>query len=1042
MSTQSLQIAFGSVNEGDDPKALPPGTMLRAENCAMDKGRRLVKRYGTSGLVKTLLAGGSITSGKRLLLRDKDTTIHDGTTAQAYVESLAKWQPIDRPTAWSASKRPLADSTQSVRMLDIAISGNLLVSVFETMLQNGLGTVSGTGTLTYVQVEDLETGAQILAPTQVFATVETNGIRVLVSGTTAHILTRVAAGINVRPLDLATMTLGSITALTTNAVTGTFSPFDAVIGTSAAGEVIYVVYELASGTDRTRIASFRTSNYAADQTEDYPGTTLVTASLYAGAVYVYLVYSYGTPLTRLVTATVDLVAVAGPTTVVSGGNRSHSVFVVEDDSTNVLVGKVTSDVTGATLSAPVFRTGLYSKTGHVHVAASARLTLGVSRANKPWRTNGRWYAAVTLQSIPFVAASADPVPNASVVVLEVSTVDNIVTVQDSPHAQAGTLENQTGWYQEPRMCVQPAIDSDGNVWVAAPARTREPASRAETMPTAWSVYKLEVGGRDAWRSATLGAGALMAGAVPCWNDGASIGPYGFACAPLIFDVVATAGGAMAVGTYSYVAVFAWRDANGVLHRSTPSPPKTGTTAGGNLSLTVGVTTASLSSKQRAVYATSSCPVLIELYRTTVGASSQHYRLTMEPVYQVLLNPPLAGTTTLLDTKADADIAGAAPAVPLSSRQQLYTDTGEMADVPPPAFVTVATHRGRLVGIGPDLRTVWFSKDSTQDTTIAPGFNEELTLAFASDKVALASLDERLVVFGEDTIDLVNGDGPDVTGANNNWSIQGIQTDVGCINAKSVVASPQGVMFQSARGLELLGRGLDIVWVGETMVDTLAAFPVITSAVLVAAETEIRFTCNADDGETGIVLVWNYLHKTWFTRVYTDAADTDDESVPFVDAALIDGVYTLLTAGGQVYQETSAHKLDDGTAWVNRDIVLAPISPGGTVSWNRVKDLTINGTSVTNHDLEVSFARDYATSYETTRTFEAGGLVTTIGPLEKCRVTVKNQKCQAIQVRIRDLTPTDPTSYPVSTGDGPILEALSLRVSVKGGPPLTASTEQK
>ena len=94
--------------------------------------------------------------------------------------------------------------------------------------------------------------------------------------------------------------------------------------------------------------------------------------------------------------------------------------------------------------------------------------------------------------------------------------------------------------------------------------------------------------------------------------------------------------------------------------------------------------------------------------------------------------------------------------------------------------------GRLAGIGPDLRTVWLSKDSTTDTTIAPGFNEALTLAFASDKTALASLDSALVVFGEDGIDVVHGDGPSDSGDQNTWAIQPIQTDVGCINPRSVV----------------------------------------------------------------------------------------------------------------------------------------------------------------------------------------------------------------------------------------------------------------
>jgi hypothetical protein len=208
------------------------------------------------------------------------------------------------------------------------------------------------------------------------------------------------------------------------------------------------------------------------------------------------------------------------------------------------------------------------------------------------------------------------------------------------------------------------------------------------------------------------------------------------------------------------------------------------------------------------------------------------------------------------------------------------------------------------------------------------------------------------------------------------------------------------------------------------------------------EQEIRFTCTATGGATGIVLAWHYGYKVWFTRKYADLADTSAASIPFVDAALIDGVYTMLTAGGQVYRESTSTKLDNGTGFVGRDVVLAPISPGGNLAWHRVKQVALLGTSVTNHDLKISIARDYATSYEQTETFLAGSAATTIGPLEQCRVTLARQKCQAVKIRIQDITPTTPGTYPVSTGDGPILEAVALRVGVKSGTPRTASGQQR
>jgi hypothetical protein len=98
-----------------------------------------------------------------------------------------------------------------------------------------------------------------------------------------------------------------------------------------------------------------------------------------------------------------------------------------------------------------------------------------------------------------------------------------------------------------------------------------------------------------------------------------------------------------------------------------------------------------------------------------------------------------------------------------------------------------------------------------------------------------------------------------------------------------------------------------------------------------------------------------------------------------------------------------------------------------------------GTSTAQHDLKVSFAQDYSTTFSQTHTFAAGSEVCTPGPLEKGRVTIATQKCQAIQIRIQDLTPTGYT--PDATSAGPILEALCLRVGAKSGPSKTTAGQQ-
>ncbi len=1032
-----MPITFGSINEGDDPKALPPGTMLRDVNCAMDKARRLIKRDGTDGLVKARLDSGSITAGARLLSRGADTGLTDGHTAFSYGTALAKWQPLDHISDLHVTRQPLADSTTSVGAVDIAISGDLLVTAYEAKY-----VVSTAECSLFVQVKSIATG-ETLFSTAEFSTAGTLP-RILIHGTVAYLLYGHTTSIKATAFNLATMAIGATTTLISNGISG--GTFDACLGTSSIGDVIYLAYLKGSGTDRVQMTSFAVPALTVEvAATPYVGTTSGSPSFQSfGIAYaplahrVYLLYGVtsGGGLTRLVTTDRDLGPLYGPFTVLAAAS-SHTA-VVEHDANYPLIMYVNNDATGTSTTSNSLTTVLVNPVASNFRPHSQRITYGMFAPSKMWTAGGRWFAACNTYVVPYTGNAQ--IPLSSSVVVEIETDASVSGDDSSTHIHVATLENQTGWFRPfGRSMAQVALGADGATYVAAAYRNREFYSYGDPIPIGWNLYRVAVGGGDIFRQAVIGAGALCAGGAPAWFDGATSLPYGFSMAPEILSVTAgNHGGVILAGTYSYVATYAWRDANGVLHRSTPSPPKTGVTSGSNLTLDVMVSTASLSCKQRLAFASDVAnPVMVELWRTSgIAGAGSHYRLTHEPTYNLLYNDPQAGDVTFRDIYDSASITGGTPAVPIATMPVLYTDLGELENVPPPAFITCITHRGRMVGIGPDLRTIWFSKDSTLDATLAPGFNEALTLAFASDKTALASLDEKLAVFGRATIDVVHNDGPADDGGGNSWLIQAVQTDVGCTNPRSVVASPLGVMFESPKGIETLGRDLNVTWTGKTVTDTLLAYPTITSAVLVASHSEIRFTCH--NGETGIVLAWDYVMETWFTRTYADAADTDAADILFVDAALINGVYTMLTAGGQVYRETSDHHLDNGTEWVEREIVLAPISPGTPNGWCRIKDLTLMGTSETDHDLEVSFARDYATTYEQTKTYAADGPVTAIGPLEKARIALKVQKRQAVQIRIRDLTPS---AGSLGTGAGPTIEALMLRVAVEPTNAKTSAGQQ-
>jgi hypothetical protein len=319
----------------------------------------------------------------------------------------------------------------------------------------------------------------------------------------------------------------------------------------------------------------------------------------------------------------------------------------------------------------------------------------------------------------------------------------------------------------------------------------------------------------------------------------------------------------------------------------------------------------------------------------------------------------------------------------------------------------------------------------EDAEVAPGFNESLSLLFDTTKYALGALDDKWIVFGASDVDVVLNDGPNSRGDENSWQIVRVQTDVGCTNPKSIASTPLGLIFQSARGIELLDRGLVISPIGKPAEDTLAAYPVITSAVVVAVVNEVRFTCSNTDGTKGLVLVFDYLRRAWYTRIYFDSNFLAG-SAAFVDAALVDGVYTMLTAFGTVYRETSAHCRDSGQFVEMR--VSVPVYSTTIASWQRLRDIFVIGESRSDHKLFVEVSRDFTEAPEQTRTFIEGSPVTSIGPFEQARVTPKHQLRQAAVVTIYDAAP-DPVEggLPIGTGEGPILEKLALDVEFQEGP---------
>lgn len=1021
MSGQLVHVPFRlGLEEGSDPKNLPPGQLVIAENVRADKAGRLSKRYGTSGLVQTKAAGGSISVGQRLVPRGDFVGMSDADYLHSYSTTHAKWtQHAQLPqylTAWDT----IVDTIGGASTWDaLYLDG---YEIYAWVAGDPWGTP--TGAVFYV-IRDSRSGAIVCPPTAIGYT----AINVrLVAGTNAvYLVSALSAMLRVSTLQPNTGTVTGTTTLETDVATS--GAFDAI----KVGTTLVVAYNWTGANPKLQFRAW---------TLDTWGAAVATGSMTGETA------AFQAPIALATGGTDDIYVAWGQSTAVE-----TRIATINRSTLAVVNGILAADtVTGRSIGLTWLTTGqclltwgdssipraiscvYLSAAGGSMSTTTKRGTAGAWWSSKPLAYDGRYFAVMTCTAY----RSGSQLEQYATALVEIETS---AKVQDyHPHRHVSTVDvGIGGMARYPSSPSAGHLDVDGNAVFLSPFQSTVSTTRANARQGLRRVLmRAPTTDDDFCKPVDVGPTTFVgAGVLSTW-DGARFEPYGFLHPPGIISVTPGGGGSgsMAAGAYLYSAVYEYRDAAGVLHRSAPATPVSATAVATG-SVVVRITSACLNHHERDLSAAATAAnrsVTIAVYRTAVDGTTL-YRLTVDPNYNVVTNDPFTGYVDFTDTVADADIGGG---VALTSRPQIYTVGGVLESDPCPSPLTAVTHQGRVFALAGDSRSVWATQDVRDDATVAPGFNVALQVPLLQKKRALLSMDDKLVALGEDDLEVILGDGPAANGIGGGWTVVKVQTDVGCINPRSVVSTPMGVIFQSRRGMELLNRGLGVQYIGASVEDVLASFPDITSAVLVARDSEIRWTCNASNGATGVVLVFDYLNKAWFVRKYQDG---NTASAPFVDAAMVDGTYTLLTPGGKVYQESTATHLDAGTTWVTMRVRMAWLNPAGPLGWHRVSELHLLGTSATNHDLSIALARDYNATAFHTKSFTAGGAVTATGSLETCRIAPTIQKLQALQVTLTDATPTSPGAYPVTTGQGPILEGIALRITRKPGGARRAATKQ-
>jgi len=415
------------------------------------------------------------------------------------------------------------------------------------------------------------------------------------------------------------------------------------------------------------------------------------------------------------------------------------------------------------------------------------------------------------------------------------------------------------------------------------------------------------------------------------------------------------------------------------------------------------------------------PVKIVLYRWSSNQQT-FYQVTNFVVPN--LNNVTTDYITINDGLSDSEIVG---------NSILYTNGGVVEDIGPPATSVMALYKSRLFLVdAEDRNLLWYSKQVIEatpvemsdlftiyipPTTAAQGNTGPIT--------ALSAMDDKLIIFKKDAIYYLTGVGPDNTGANNDFSdAVFITSTVGCANPNSIVFIPNGLMFQSDKGIWLLGRDLSTNYIGAP-VEAYNQY-LVESSLNIPGTNQVRFTLNNDT-----TLMFDYFYQQWGTFV----------GIPALSSTLYQSLHTFINSYGQVLQE-SVGTYSDGPNPVLMSFTTSWLNLAGLQGYQRAYFLYLLGSYISPHKLSVQIAYEYNGSptqstlisptnfsgyYGSDPVYGNASVYGGSISLEQWRVHLQQQTCQSMQITVSEQFDS---FFGTPAGAGLTLSGINLVVGLK------------
>jgi hypothetical protein len=1034
---------LGGIDQHTDSRKVEPARVLRAENVQILKTGRFDKRYGTTAITTTMMNGATAMASSNTMLAARGAELLVAERARLLARSTQKDRliAVDTLPNWHATDAPIAQSGGYVANPDIAaITSNqkYICVVYSTEGANSLygqariiAVIKDAVTGTVLLQQEISTGGRVgneprvISRGNVFVAVWYEGP--YPTGNSAVLGRRI-------DMSASTIAWDSIVTLRSDRTSVAIqSGWDiCIIPGSSTNWVL--AYQTATGANRTvslysygndaSLTQVATSTTGDVNNADY-ASVAVAGNVATGRIAVAYTFRDATPNDRV------RVAYHNATTLAN----TVAAFDVYNVASTTLHGPVRASIVsrngvgflvawmGAAASPTSARTDGYVQaetlTDAGAVTGTSKILYGASLTSKLISANLTVYAFCDISNQgPFWATlSSGEVIDENVVLVDFQSSDTtsagsvpVPVCVCATRAATSEIHN----YNHLSNIEFDPVTGSGLLCAYGIMRVLL-ATTLATLPGVQyrigiSRVDLETGARQ---SCELGGLTYFTGGVPCWYDGIRAAEVGFLCQPHAVLINSNGAGSLSSSSvYEYAIVQVQYDAAGNVHRGIPMKKSVTLGVGDN---TVDLYIAYYGCTRRQDKANGIAPVTFEIYRTV--ANGTQLRL----LYELQANSITASSVNITDLAGDNYLTNA----PFLYDTATPDGIAQLAHVNPPSATLCMTHRDRVWLAGcPNRKEIWVSSKYVPGE--APFFSEALRVLVddGGDITAIASMDDKAIIFKDDRVFMVTGDGPDDAGNSSDWSPPTrIIGTVGCIDPRSIAVTPIGILFQSRVGLSLLSRDLQVIaqW-GKPVEDSLIGRTIV-SAYAHKTLTEIRVLL--DNGDE---LRFDYQAQAWLkgTGLLT------------LGARYVGSTLFYLGSSAIRYEDTTTF-LDNST-WITMLLELAPMQAGGRLGEQNVAEVLGLFDYYTAHECIIEVANDVAGYVEPAQwtAAELSGLA--VSEYALAFRPRRAGKSRIAKVRISDATPT---SGSVGTGRGFGLAAVTLRVADKGHPyTLLTATQRK